>query len=67
MGLRSVAHITFDDESYTKELGNCEEFIKFKENVLDDSKEFGTALGLAFQIKDDLLDFYDTAQIGKVQ
>lgn len=35
------------------------------EEIVDKCREFGNALGIAFQIKDDIFDYYSNAEIGK--
>lgn len=36
-----------------------------KENEVEAAKEFGKNLGIMFQIKDDIFDYYDSPEIGK--
>lgn len=33
--------------------------------AIEDAKQFGQNLGIAFQIRDDIFDYYDSAEIGK--
>ena len=50
-------YIFMDNESY--------EQVPVPEDMVGEAKRFGKTLGIIFQIRDDIFDYYDSAEIGK--